>query len=108
MSAENLEKTLSALDAEIAEVEAEQRRRKDVLEKSRKQYQSLLDAVGLTDEEVQEIVNHEGFPAAAKDKYHKVMAERRRAETGEQAPEAEDAAAAPKEKKRKKRLIVKL
>ena len=105
MSAEDLNKTLAQLQAEIDEVDAEQRRRRDELEKGRKYYQSMLDVLGVTHEELQEIVSEGGFPPEAVDMYRKAMAGQEPGEKGEDAPRAEGAAP---EKKRKKRMIVKL
>lgn len=107
MCAEDLNRTIAELEAEEAAVDAELRRRKDVLDKSRKQYETLLDALGVTHEELQEFVRETEFPPEAVSMLRETLAESRRGD--DDGGEVEDKAAgdAPK-KKRKKRMIVKL
>ena len=109
MSAEDLNKTLADLQAEAAEVDAELRRRRDALEKSRKRYQALLKDIGLEHEDLMAIVEEGGFHPEAEAMMRKARAEERRAAEGvdeDGGSDAEPSAEAPK--KRKKRMIVKL
>lgn len=105
MSDQSLERTLAELEAESAEVEAEVRRRKAILDKSRKQYQALLQQIGMEHEDVMAIVEEGGFHPDAQRMMREKMAEARRGDN----PDGDEAVSekAPK-KKRKKRHIVKM
>lgn len=108
MSAEDLDKTLAQLKAEAAEADAELRKRKDILEKSRKRYQALLQAIGLEHEDLMDIVKEGGFHPEAEAMMRKALAEQRRADEGGDGGGADADSAAETPKKRKKRMIVKL
>ena len=109
MSAEDLNKTLAELQAEAAEVDAELRRRRDELEKSRKRYQALLQSIGLEHEDLMAIVEEGGFHPEAEAMMRKARAEElRAAKEEEEAGDADAESSAEESTKRKKRLIVKL
>lgn len=100
---EDTEKNLADLQGEIDEIQSERRRRKDVLEKGRKRYQALLDSIGMTDEQVMELVDKKQLHPGAYDMLRKGRDEAARAGRPEEAQEP-----APEAAPRKKRMKVKL
>ncbi|MCK9240304.1 hypothetical protein [Desulfocurvus sp.] len=101
---EDLDQTLDALRREAEEADAELRRRRDALHKSRQRHQALLEAVGLTEDDVTLALRENLIHPEAYDMMRKALDETRRAE----APGPEGQAPAPEAAKRKKRMIVKL
>jgi predicted nuclease with TOPRIM domain len=101
---EDLNQTLDALRREAEEADTELRRRRGAMHKSRQRYQALLDAVGLTEEEIALALRENLLHPEAYDMMRKAMDETRRAEA--EGHEAETPA--PEAAKRKKRMIVKL
>jgi len=107
MSAKTVDKDLQALKAEADEAQLELRRRRDVLNKSRKRYQGLLDAIGLTEDEVQYVIKEGLIHPESVEMFRREMNEQRRrdgGQQGEEVPQTSETPAAP----RKKRMIVKL
>ena len=100
----DLDQTLTTLRQEAEGADAELRRRRDALHKSKQRHQALLAAVGLTEEEVALAVSEKLIHPEAYDMMRKAMDEARRAEAETPALEGD----ADEPVKRKKRMIVKL